>query len=198
MITTEERKSFTRSIRGSNYLANQSDYLINLLQERLRGDCNEEERSNINESLEGLKRITSIDVASIKSSLKVANRANFSSVVADIMDICIFGANKMDYASMPTEGVPPNPNTGSERSSKDALKSLSNFLIEVARAKSFFNDMKPDKARTIRDDLRNDKKTISTLKTVWKLKENQIGELIEGTIDPNEIFNNVQIRYQRA
>lgn len=193
-ITTEERKAATRSIRGSNYLANQSEYLTTLLQERLKGDCDEEEKQKIDQSLKGLERISTIDVASVKDALKLANRANFSSVVVDIMDDCIFGANKMPYASLPNEGVPPNPNTGRERTAKDNLKFLSDFLINISKANHLTQSEETEdqaKAAVIRDEIQHDQKMIKKLKDVWGLKSEDIQSLITGETNPNAIFDNV-------
>jgi hypothetical protein len=193
-ITTEERKAATRSIRGSNYLANQSEYLTTLLQERLKGDCDEEEKQKIDQSLKGLERISTIDVASVKDALKLANRANFFSVVADIMDDCIFGANKMPYASLPNEGVLPNPNTGKERTAKDNLKVLSDFLINISEANQFAQSEKiehQEKAVEVRGEIQHDQKTIKKLKDVWGLKSEDIQNLINGRTNPNTIFDGV-------
>jgi hypothetical protein len=168
--------------------------LTTLLQERLKGDCGEVEKQKIEELLKGLERISTIDVASVKDALKLANRANFSSVVADIMDECIFGANKMPYASLPTEGVPPNPNTGKERAAKDNLKLLSDFLSNVSEASQLAKseEIKDQaKAVRIRDEIRHDQKAIKKLKDAWGLEGGQIQGLINGTLETNSIFDDV-------
>ena len=135
-----------------------------------------------------------VPVTSIKDSLKLANRANFSSVVADIMDHCIFGANKMTYASLPNEGVPSNPNTGKERAAKDNLKLLSDFLINVSSAKQLTQSEEvkdQTKAARIRDEILHDQKTIKKLKESWGIEDNKIQDLINGALEPDSIFYDV-------
>ena len=195
-ITRDERKDLTRSIRGTNYLAEHTDFLKALLQEKLSslGDDHQEEEEKIAQCLEGLVRISKVDVLSVKDAMKLANRANFSSVVADIMDGCIFGANKMIYASLPNEGVPTNPNTGKERTAKDNLRFLSEFLLEVKKANCLFDSVEEkDKAKAakIRLDLEQDKNTIKKLEEVWNIKKETAQDLINGTIEPDDIFDDV-------
>jgi hypothetical protein len=69
---------------------------------------------------------------SVGEALNIATRTSYARLTAFTMDVCIFGANKMPNVSYPTEGVPPNPNTGKEKGAKNDLLLLNNFIELIA------------------------------------------------------------------
>jgi hypothetical protein len=148
IISREERKKLTRNLRGANYLCEIKQELIEVAK-MLTIDKREF-------LIKGLERIDKVDVSKVKEALKLGNNAKLSAVVSEMLDVCIWGANKLEYVSFPIEGLGENPNTGEEKKAKDGLRLLSDFLEK-------------------NEDVLEDKKSIAKLNKVWGIS----GEMLE-------------------
>ncbi len=145
--------------------------------------------------LSALKKLEKTDPPHIKEALITANRSKLASAIALIIDDCIFGANKMPYASLPTEGVDSNPNTGKERTAKNNLKLLSDFLLEIEEAKNLKLSPDPEKQQKWNEkieELKQDKYLLSNLNKIWGIDNNQANNLIEGKVSADSIFTAIQ------
>ena len=136
-IPREERKAITRTLRGVNFIAD-PEVMQELNLMRQESLVNKNLKEGLLQKLDqGLGRISvTDDYTKVKNDIRIANRAKLSKLVGETMDICLSGANKMIFASFPNEGCPKNPNTNHEKSSKNILKAVSDFIrtIEVTRA----------------------------------------------------------------
>jgi hypothetical protein len=182
LVPVEVRKIATRQIRGGNHILVAKDYLRELINNTRSKIDDSNQVRYLDEIDKGLNRITSeIDTHPIRQAIRLGNRANLAPVVKEIMDDCVFGANKMKYASLPTEGVPPNPNTGQEQHAKNDLLLLSDF-IQDARSVVDLNASENDQLmQTLPEDLRvlDDIKTLETLQKKWNISSKAIERLLD-------------------
>lgn len=188
-ISRDQRKSLTRTLRGDNFIAEASRENPDLFDKMLMfaESLGESEKETIKKIKAGLSRISPVeDIGQIKELIKVGNRSILSSLVADLMDACLLGANKMQYASFPPEGVraprvpeEKNSDNGSkERNAKNALRVLSDFIQDIEEIKRLKTASKfPEMTRRIQD-LEIDK----ALKE-WGLTKDDIAKMIDGGRD---------------
>ena len=120
-----------------------------------------------------------------KHAIKRSNHSIISEIGGKVRDICLFGANKMPYASFPTElkdgEKTQNPNTGNEQSAKDNLKLLSNFIEDITSQ---------DQAK--REKILGNQKLLANLNSKWSIGIETIRQLCEGTQSIDDIFDLVQ------
>jgi hypothetical protein len=181
IVTDEDRKKATRSVRGTNYLVKHNDTLKSLIAKM----------DDVDKKIElerGLERIEEIDPLTIKSAIKSSNILHMSGAVAKIIDICLNGTNKMKYASMSNEGVPENPNTGNEKAAKDNLRLLSDFLEDIADIQSSSERDKQLK----QSEISQDKKRITLLGEKWGIDKQTIDNLIDGKAKVDDVFKKVK------
>ncbi len=147
-VPRDERKKITRTLRGVNGLVDKKDFMRAAF-EKIRDSSTStpDEKQKAQEVLADLDRLEKSDPPHVKEAIILANKSNFASAIAPIIDDCIFGANKMPYASLPIEGVDPNPNTGKERTAKNNLKLLSDFLLEIEEANNLKQSPDPQKQK---------------------------------------------------
>ena len=102
-VPRDERKKTTRTLRGVNGLVNKKDFIRVVLEEKRDSpNSTPDDKQDAIEVLADLDRLEKTDPPHIKEAIIIANRSKFASVIALIIDDCIFGANKMPYASLPT------------------------------------------------------------------------------------------------
>jgi hypothetical protein len=70
-------------------------------------------------------------IVKTRDAIRTANRVNLSKLVKEIVNSFLKGANKMHYVSFPLEGMPSNPHTGQEKTAKNSLRVLSEFLCDI-------------------------------------------------------------------
>jgi hypothetical protein len=176
IISREDRKKLTRNLRGSNYLCEAKDEL---------GDIAKTLPSDKQDIIvNGLERIEHIEyIDKIKEAIKLSNRAILSDVISGMLDICIWGSNKLEYVSFPEEGLGKNPNTGEEKKAKDGLRLLSDFLEDVS-------DVLCGKVEKTEEDSLFNKKTKQKLAKEWGITKERIGELLSGKIQLDDILDN--------
>jgi hypothetical protein len=154
LINREERKLLTRTLRGVNKLISVKAELIKIFaDENITKLLSAEQALLIREGLERLSEVK--EVNDVKNAIRESNRFKLSSLIVEMLDICIWGANKLEYVSFPREGLGENPNTGEEKKAKDGLRLLSNFLEK-------------------NEDVTEDKKSIAKLNKVWGISEDML------------------------
>lgn len=196
LVPEEERKIATRQIRGGNHMLLAKDYLRGVVTktrsqiesqveestDSVDGITKEEHMRYLGEIDKGLDRITAeIDTYPIRKAIRLGNRANIAPIVKEIMDECVFGANKMKYGSFPTEGVDPNPNTGQEQYAKNDLLLLSNFILDVKSIINLKISGNDKWQEVLSDDLKvlNDKKSLEELLNKWSVTNLYISHLLD-------------------
>jgi hypothetical protein len=167
IISREERKKLTRNLRGTNYLCEAKDELAEIAK-TLPSD----KQDIIVNGLERIEYIGYID--KVKEAIKVSNRAILSGIISEMLDVCIWGANKLEYVSFPEEGLGKNPNTGEEKKAKDRLRLLSDFLEKS-------------------EDILEDKKAIAKLNKEWGISEG-ILEAVSASSSLDELLSDEKFR----
>ncbi len=195
-VPRDERKKTTRTLRGVNDVVDDKDFMQAMLEEK-RDSINSTliEKQKAQKLLAALEKLEKTDPPHIKEAIMLANRSKFASAIAPIIDDCIFGANKMPYASLPIEGVDPNPNTGKERTAKNNLKLLSDFLLEIEEANNLKQDSDPEKQQKWQEkieELKQDTSMLRDLNKTWGIDNSQANDLIEAKADADSIFGAVR------
>ena len=118
-------------------------------------------------------------------------KAMNAKTAAIIIDCAVFAANKMPYANFPTEGVPANPNTGSERIAKNRLALLSDVLetvVEMRDSQKAIHQRLVEQLHRMQDNLQKH----------WGITRYQIDELLQNNTITDDLFYSEEIQRKIA
>ncbi len=120
-------------------------------------------------------------------------KAMNAKTAAILIDYAVFAANKMLYANFPTEGVPANPNTGSEQTAKNRLALLSDVLERVGEIRDLSertDDGSQEKLQRKQKLFREyfSPKKQDNLEKHWGITKDQVDGLLTGTVEIDALF----------
>lgn len=112
---------------------------------------------------------------------------------AILIDCAVFAANKMPYANFPTEGVPTNPNTGSEQTAKNRLGLLSDVIESVATIRDLSEKTDERSQRKLQEERDRFQEYFSpkrqgNLREHWGITGEQVDDLLEKKTVIDDLF----------
>lgn len=112
---------------------------------------------------------------------------------AILIDYAVFAANKMPYANFPTEGVPSNPNTGSEQTAKNRLGLLSDIVESVATIRDLSEKTDERSQRKLQEEQDRFREYFSpkrqgNLREHWGITGEQVDDLLEKKTGIDDLF----------
>lgn len=120
-------------------------------------------------------------------------KAMNAKTAAILIDYAVFAANKMPYANFPTEGVPSNPNTGSEQTAKNRLGLLSDVIESVATIRDLSEKTDERSQRKLQEEQDRFREYFSpkrqgNLREHWGITGEWVDDLLEKRMEIDDLF----------